>query len=202
MKQPNYHKFQDVAKDPFFWFIQADDLYSAGLALLESAKEANDIYVRDLPKESGRVKLSQEQQQASRRLRLPMVSLMLFGMAFETALKGIIIARRPDLVTEKMIAQELTRGDHSLTVLFEKATIPVSESEKYLLDHLSESIRWAGRYPVPKKESLHRFKKLPIGGIIFPGTPLPKDKEEVSQLWCRIVEVIQNDPAIPKYTPC
>jgi len=169
------------------------------MALNESTKAAQEIYFKNMQNKSGSIKLSPEQQEASTRLGLPRIALMLFGMAFESLLKGILISRRPELVSEKGVDEQISRGDHSLVEYFQAADISFTQSEKFLLERLSDSVRWAGRYPIPKKETLHRFKKHPDKGIIFPGTPLLEDEVQINQLWVKVSEIVRTDPAMPKY---
>lgn len=197
MPQPDFHRFADVAATPFFWFVQAMDLLSSAHALLEQHEAAKERYFGPI-KGSGRIELTPEQQEASRFLRLPQVAQMLFGLAVEVLLKGILISRNPELVQGDKLDPQLT-GNHSLERLFELAAIDLSASEKELVDRLSESIRWAGRYPVPKREAQHQFRQMPNGAFMFPGTMLPEDPEAILALWNRVHEIMRDDPAVPKY---
>jgi hypothetical protein len=198
MRPPNFHLFADVASTPFFWFVQARDLLSAAHVLLEQHEVAKERYWGPMPGKSGRVKLTPDQQEASRFLGLPQIAQMLFGLALEVLLKGLLIARKPELVQGDQLTPALT-GNHSLGALLDLAAITLTGEERELADRLSESIRWAGRYPVPKKEAQRQFIQRPNGAFMFPGTMLPDDPAAILALWNRICEMMSNDPAVPKY---
>lgn len=190
--------FANVAKATFLWWIYADDLFTSAIVLLEATEKAKAAYFGPMPKTSGVVKLSKRQQRASQRLRLPRVAHMLFGLAFEALLIGMVVAKRPELVEADKLSESLT-GKHVLEDSFKTAAIALSSSERKLAQRLSRSIRWAGRYPVPKKRVHYQFERLPDGSHVLPGDTVPGDFEAIVALWNRVQNEIQNDPSMPKY---
>lgn len=70
------------------------------------------------------------------------VYLMLCGLALELLLKTAIVANEEEPTTT-----------HKLDVLWEKVGLPLTAERRGLLNILTESIYWAGRYPVPTREA-------------------------------------------------
>jgi hypothetical protein len=70
------------------------------------------------------------------------VYLMLCGLALELLLKTAIVAK----------GAQPTKT-HQLEVLWERVGLPLTAKEQGLLKILTESILWAGRYPVPTREA-------------------------------------------------
>ena len=78
------------------------------------------------------------------------VYLMLCGMALELVFKAIIVAQNQE-----------PPSIHNLIELARKADVEYSDDEEGLMQILSESVIWEGKYPVPKKqEHLEQFNEL------------------------------------------
>jgi len=72
---------------------------------------------------------------------------LLYAYAIENVLKGLIVSKRPDLIQERKLDDELK--NHDLNELAEKAEVTVDErDERSVLEALSKLSIWAGRYPV------------------------------------------------------
>ncbi len=198
MKRQPSTDFLNVAKTPIFWWFRANNLFTSAIVLLEAIEKANAAYFGPMPKTSGIVKLSKHQQWAAQRLHLSSVAHMLFGLAFEVVLKGMIVAKRPEFVEADKLAENLT-GKHVLVELFKTAGITLSRAEQRLVQRLSQSVLWAGRYPVPKKRAAYQYEALPDGSYVLAGDRVPGDIEAIMALWNRVHSIIQNDPSLPKY---
>ena len=77
---------------------------------------------------------------------------MLWGYSFENLFKAKIIC---DL-KNSMIIKEVPLSEiksHNLLLLASKAKITLSDDEKFYLRILEKCAVWAGRYPIPIKES-------------------------------------------------
>jgi len=194
-----FNSFSETASAPFFWWLKASDLYQAAVSIIESYKFASATYFDTLPKLSGRVKLTPEQQKAWPRLRFPQVYLFMVGLAFENLIKGLLISRNPDLVKNGKLSKKISRG-HGLSDLLNKAEIQLSEEENIFVNRLSDSVLWAGRYPTPTNEKKWKLSFLSDSGYILPGTFLAGDEEKVEKLWRRLSGIIDNDPSTPKYS--
>jgi hypothetical protein len=193
--RPPVHMFQDVAPDPTMWWIMAQDLFHAAEALLDAWRAAKPDYSGGLPGVNGWDELPPEQQQAALRIRFPMVFLFLVGLALENLLKGLLLARDPGLAAGGRLAREI--GDsHRLSTLFQRASIPLSTEQVKLVDRLSESILWAGRYPVPKTEDKFQLPRLPSGAYYLPGTFFDDDEVRAHEIWDLVATVIDTDPTI------
>ena len=77
---------------------------------------------------------------------------MLLGMALENLLKAIIISKCP-IIEHGNKLRNWPKDGHDLISLAEKAGIPLDHQYDQILQRLTTYIRWAGRYPVPKKAS-------------------------------------------------
>jgi len=70
---------------------------------------------------------------------------MLIGFSLENLLKGIFIAENPEGI-------EVSKLNHGLKQYAEKIKgVHISSDEKALLAQLEPYVKWAGRYPMPKK---------------------------------------------------
>ena len=75
---------------------------------------------------------------------------MLVGCAFENALKGILVGRHPELVTEDgQITGKLKH--HVLLQLFRDCGFSPSTEDVATLETLAQHVVWRGRYPIPVK---------------------------------------------------
>ena len=74
--------------------------------------------------------------------------MLLSGYALECVLKGLLLARNPDLVQdEKKLDTSITT--HNLPQLFNNCEIELSEQERQVTDVMTWHIEW-GKYPAPK----------------------------------------------------
>jgi hypothetical protein len=134
-----------------YWYNKSSDLRGSSAALWASMDE---------PRSTSIVEELGLGQGFSIRVAAFPVWLMISGMALELLYKAIIIAKRHE-----------PASIHDLPRLAEQAQVPMTEKEIGLLRILSESIVWAGRYPVPKKErqmktfhgliDRHLYEKVP-----------------------------------------
>jgi hypothetical protein len=75
---------------------------------------------------------------------------LLYAYAVENVLKGLIVLKRPDLIQERKLDDEL--DNHDLNELAKKADVTVDgQHERPVLEALSQLSIWAGRYPVALK---------------------------------------------------
>jgi hypothetical protein len=166
------------------WWLRADDLIVAALILIAEWREANAVYYGGMPHMSTEnVLLTPEQKQAHLRLQVIAVAEMLIGMAFECAIKAIIIGADESIVDDKLRWKKLTKN-HKLVSYFDETplgnmlTIP----ERSLLDRLQEAIEWRGRYPSGRK-NLNMHMKLSS----------EKEFEHWHDLWRKLCEYAGHD---------
>jgi hypothetical protein len=105
-------------------------------------------------------------------------SLLLFGYAFENALKGLIVQRltsdRQTVVTADGKLKGIPTKGHQIVVLArEWARLTLRADEETLLRRLQEYVLWAGRYPVMKDASAYKSGELVPGTLFHPPTDKP-----------------------------
>lgn len=71
----------------------------------------------------------------------------LFGSAFESLFKGVMIYKNPGLIGANKLSERLK--SHHLLALAKEAGVRLSEPETRLLAWLSEVVIWKARYSVP-----------------------------------------------------
>lgn len=104
---------------------------------------------------------------ASRRVEMNGVvssTLLLLGLAFENLIKGVDVARDPNLVNLDRLDLRLWRhedGGHGIRN-FAKSLVTLDTDEEELLDRLQESIFWAGRFPIPVKSERYYESHSPV----------------------------------------
>ncbi len=77
---------------------------------------------------------------------------LLLGYSFENLLKGIVVAHRGSAGSgDKMDKDLTTHNMGKLLDLIGHTNIQFSDDENKLLLDLERYVRWAGRYPLPKK---------------------------------------------------
>jgi hypothetical protein len=114
--------------------------------------------------EGGRIAKATPQEVGDVYLLLPSF-LLLSGLAFENALKGLLISNKPSIVESK-IQWKVGSGGHDLGELFKSnGFIPTSDEEEFL-DALTQAVLWAGRYPVPKHHDNVSEIGIPLGPFL------------------------------------
>lgn len=131
-------KYERLNKLPIYWYNKSSDLRgSAGALWASMDKERSDNIVQELSLGTGYRMAAAV---------LPVYE-MLCGMAIELICKAIIISK--DIKPKKPKDFE----NHKLVLLAKLAGISVDKKSNLILQLLTESIIWGGRYPVPKDQS-------------------------------------------------
>jgi hypothetical protein len=90
-------------------------------------------------------------------------TLLLLGLAFENLIKGVHVARNPNLVDKKRLNRSLWQADKGHAIVeFAESLMPLSADEEDLLQRLQESIVWASRFPIPTKSSRYHNSIWPV----------------------------------------
>lgn len=108
--------------------------------------------------------------------------LLLMGFSIENAIKGNIIANKPDYtkISELNLYNFNAKGGHGILSMVIHNMNNITAFEKDLLQRLELSIIWAGRYNSPK-----RFEENKKVGAIHPGFK-ENDFETCSKLFEKI----------------
>jgi hypothetical protein len=122
-----------------------------------------------------------------KQLALMEAFMMLTGFAFENLLKGIDIAKNPNLVDSKKLDTALwnVRGGHGISS-FAKKIVSLDPSEINMMERLEEYIVWAGRYPIPKLANTYSSATEPYSRRKFNSS----DPELIDNLFERLTKIL------------
>ncbi len=88
--------------------------------------------------------------------------LLLYGLALENALKGLLVANDPSIVGST-VKWRIKGGGHDLRHLYSESHLLVKADEQELLAALTQAVIWAGRYPVPRNHAGKPDFPIPLG---------------------------------------
>lgn len=167
---------------PMFWWKMARDLAEAAETILRSHN-----------------KLKKDQEKGKRYRRMIMPSMwqtlfnpvnyepahLLYALAIENTIKGIIVGRDNQLILNEKLANKYLMK-HNLRQLCETNNITLDSSDLVLLDKLTSVILWVGRYPTPKSGedlmTINSVGKREYSGLSYWGT----DQEDTRVLYCKL----------------
>jgi len=110
------------------------------------------------------------------------VYMLLAGLAVETLIKGIIVAKNPEFVGKQWLSKKLTH--HNLQELYRTASLREDNSRNDLLLRLQNYVENFGRYPVTKtKQDMEKMVRTRFAGQTDPDT--------VDRLWSFLFDKIQ-----------
>ncbi len=111
------------------------------------------------------------------------VYMLLAGLAIETLIKGIIVAKHPDFVKQQKLSGELT--NHNLKDLYQITGLMKSKSQDNLLLRLQHYVENFGRYPVTRtKPKMEKMSQTRFSS--------QTDFEKIGRLWDFLCKKIQN----------
>lgn len=133
-------------RDPRAWLYEADRLKrAADLVGSRFQGEANEWL------KTAQLDLNAEGSDLA--FQLGPTALMLIGYAIEVLAKGLIVATDPSDETVKDISRS-----HISVALLEDAGVEFRSGDEFLVDQtLYHSVRWFGRYPVPRPRDGQRY---------------------------------------------
>ncbi len=173
---------------PLFWRKMARDLAEAAETVLRS---------------HDRTKKDQKKGRRFRRMIMPGIwqglmnplnyepAHLLYALAIENTLKGIIVGRDNSLISQKQLAKIIKDTRHDLRRICRDGKIVLPASDLALLDKLTAIIKWVGRYPIPLKEndlmSIDPTGERHYAGLSYWGT----DREDTRALYRRLDAMLQ-----------
>jgi hypothetical protein len=173
---PEYWKemYECIGKTHVFWLISAKSLKASADIIWEKIEYTlYDIY-------GAKVSHNTEESEVES------VYLMLLGMSIENALKALCIIHNAEIVSDGKLKATWGGDGHDLVQIASLAKFTRSEPDTQLLRNLSNYIRWAGRYPIPKHYSHDPVKDYPM--II-----LPFEKERLNKLVDKIFTKVEDE---------
>ncbi len=173
---------------PLFWWKMARDLAESAEAILRS----HDRTERD-----------QKKGRRYRRMIMPGIwqgimnrvnyapAYFLYALAIENALKGIVVGRDNSLISQKKLASIIKDTRHDLRRICRDGKIELPDSDLALLDKLTATIKWVGRYPTPLQDKdlmpIDPSGKRQYAGLSYWGT----DREDTRALYRRLDAMLQ-----------
>ena len=168
---------------PLFWWKKARDLAEAAEIILRS---------------HDRTKQDQEKGRRYRRMIMRGIwqgiihplnyepAHLLYALAVENTLKGIIVGCDNNLISPKKLASIIKDTRHDLRRICQDGKIDLPASDLALLDKLTATIKWVGRYPAPFQEKdlmpVDPAGKRDYAGLSYWGT----DREDTRELYRRL----------------
>lgn len=174
-------QFEKVAREPITWYLQARDL-----------KRAAEIIFTEHEKGMAAFKSGKKTSQMFKQLSLALPYILLAGFALEILVKGIYVAKDKTIVKNGKLMKWPKTG-HDIKELIKlvnkklnkEKQIKLSEDEENLVQRLSVSIVWAGRYPIPKDSK----DRVPSKSG-YPLTWKPHDRDVFNMLFQRLVKLL------------
>ncbi len=172
-------QFELAATIPAKWALQAHSL-----------KKGADILFKKVDDDL-RILMSETSTNKPQNFEAGLISVasLLFGLAMENILKAVILNELPD--DEKKIIIKKWPGDgHNQILLANKAKINLTEIEKDILRRLSEFVRWAGRYPIPKSADKMTIPQLGVFPNFFPVPLSPFHVTHFNKLYMKLESLV------------
>ena len=173
---------------PMFWWKKARNLAEAAEIILRSHNRT----LRD-----------QKEGRRYRRMIMPGLwqnlfnpvsyepAHLLYALAIENTLKGIIVGRDNSLISPKKLAKIIKDTRHDLRRICRDGKIDLPDPDLALLEKLTATIRWVGRYPTPLKEQDLMPKdsagKRHGAGLYYWGT----DREDTRALYRKLDSMLK-----------
>jgi hypothetical protein len=95
--------------------------------------------------------------------------LMLAGLMLEVLMKAVALTRTPSANPIDL------SKNHDLVELADKIGLTLSAEDRYFLARMSEFVRWAGKYPSPKKPSAMTVRNLRGNPELVGGSSIGND---------------------------
>ena len=156
--------FEHLAGNPRAWQETAHDLICAANLLSEAVQDCDRC-------------------KSNSRAPRPIVwrtLMMLYGLAAENLIKGMIVAKNPSLASKGSLPKGFRT--HNLVELARQAGLPVSRSQEHLLKRLQVFVE-CGKYPVGLREGQDRSAWVSFG---------PSDSNDALQLLGYLEEELQR----------
>ncbi|MBX9854453.1 MAG: hypothetical protein K2Y26_02955 [Gemmatimonadaceae bacterium] len=169
--------FDRADSTPLYWYNHASDLRAAAAAVCHS--------VEDEATGKAIVERFELGDGFSMAVAVPTVYEMLCGLSFELLLKAILSSRRQAIPPH-----------HRLRDLARAVDSELSELELGVLEVLTDSVRWVGRYPRPKdrkdwdaageRRLMYLYDDTPLGELTVKTPNGALEWDSLSQIWGKL----------------
>lgn len=187
--------FEGTLLFPIVWHAKADSLRRAAEIIHQHHRDAwlricnrGEQQSQMDPNSDEYARLMAEDVEDILEWRLIEVYFLLMGYSIENLLKGIVLSKQPGLLDKDKGKLSNTILTHNLVKLAKNCDINITLDERHLLEALTTSIVWEGKYPTPKEEdSMYPFVNK-TGNLVFRGQGLKEDglREQLSSLWNKL----------------
>ena len=200
MKQPpgffGYENADEFFKNQFNKIGGPVNWFYIGQLLKHSA----DVIFGEFEKGWQAFLAAKDEPQTFEQLRQWRVYMFLSGLALENILKGIWVARDKKIIQDGKFSAQTKKGLHSLNWLVNQINnlsppsdqISLNQDEELLLEELTTFIRWAGRYPIPK-----RYQETIPRGFLGAKTGRqsvgPHSKQLIDKLFERFTDMLKRE---------
>jgi len=120
------------------------------------------------------------------------VRAMLLGYAIECALKGLWVKKGNQIVQSGQYVGVAKCRDHDLVQLSGAVCFSPTKTESDVLQRLSKFVKFAGRYPVPKRPDEMQPYETPVIGRIDVGFFSKRDFRTAQSILNKIVSLISG----------
>ena len=117
---------------------------------------------------------------------------LLCGFAMENALKAVAVMKSPT-VTEGGRLPKWPADGHDEVALASTIDLSLTADQEELLASLTAFVRWAGRYPVPKKPSDMPLRKRSSLFALPPSALDERERDEFDRLYSKLSEMVITD---------
>jgi hypothetical protein len=149
--------FYEAAQAPSAWLATAEKLAEAAETIATSQATLEEGFQRACEAAFAEAEASESCEAEITHVEpnyLP--AGLLYGFAMENALKGLIIAKQPAVVSRSILDTRI--NTHDLVRLAKDAGFTLNNDERHVLERISIVVKWAGRYPVAR--DVHTQKRI------------------------------------------
>ena len=125
---------------PEYWYTYAHELADTADAIYKKSKGEWVSYTHNFADGS------------TDTYRRPLVSrpvMLMYGLSFENIIKGLLISEEPSLLQDGKLSKNLL-GHDLIKLADQLQSIQLDDTERGLLELLSDVVPYLGRYPVPR----------------------------------------------------
>jgi hypothetical protein len=159
--------FFKSAQSPEMWFLSTERLRDASEVILRDQLAKEQPYFAAVQKASAEAQLAAIKDTSGSAYvdiaRTPpnyLPAQLLYAFAMENALKGLIVARNPELISPNRISKKL--NTHALITAADNVGFLLAVQEIPVLQALSRIAMWTGRYPAASTVTQHTADR-PLG---------------------------------------